>query len=108
MKLRDPGTIIDPKVKNKDFFGRKALEIRVSYDPSVGKDVWYFNFDPSSSALIGYRFYHDESANDGEYILFEGEATHRSVRIPPQRRTWYTHKEDRLLGTDVLNRLRVR
>jgi len=57
--------------------------------------------------MIGYRFYHDESANDGEYILLEGETTDGSVRLP-KRRTWYTHKDDRLLGTDVLDRLRVR
>ena len=57
--------------------------------------------------MIGYRFYHDESANDGEYILLEGETTDGTVRLPKSR-TWYTHKDDRLLGTDVLDRLRVR
>ena len=107
MKLRDPGTIIDPEVKSTDFFGKKALEIRVTYAPTVGGDIWYFYFDPSTSAMIGYRFYHDESANDGEYILLEGEATYKSVRLP-KNRTWYTHKDDRLLGTDILDQLSIK
>ena len=107
MKLDDPGTIIDPQVSKTDFFGREALQIRVTYDPAIGKDIWYFYFDPKTSALIGYRFYHDEAANDGEYILFEGEAIYQSVRIP-KRRTWYTHKDDRLLGTDILDQITVK
>ncbi len=107
MKLNDPGTIIDPGVKRTDFFGRDALQVRVSYDPAVGKDIWYFYFDPKTSALVGYRFYHDEAANDGEYILFEGEATYQSVRIPKSR-TWYTHKDDRLLGRDILDQITIR
>jgi len=107
MKLNDPGTIIDPTVKSANFFGKEALEIRVTYDPAVGNDIWYFYFDPSSYAMIGYRFYHEESANDGEYILLEGETTNGTVRLPKSR-TWYTHKDDRLLGTDVLDRLSVR
>jgi len=106
MKLLDPSTIIDPDTKQTDFFGRQALQIRVTYDPTVGKDIWYFYFDPDSYALIGYRFYHNESVNDGEYIIFEGEEVHQSVRIPKSR-TWYTHKDDRLLGTDVLHRFTV-
>lgn len=107
MKLKDPGTIVAPSVKAKDFFGKSALEIKVTYDPSVGKDIWYFYFDPSSYALIGYRFYHDEVANDGEYILFEGEAIYKTIKLP-QQRTWYTHKEDKILGTDILERISVR
>ncbi|MEO0338234.1 MAG: DUF6503 family protein [Bacteroidota bacterium] len=101
MKLKDPGTIIDPTVKAKDFFGQDLLEIQVTYDPEVGGDIWYFYFDPTTYALSGYRFYHDESANDGEYILFEGEVEKKGMKIPANR-TWYTHKDQRLLGTDRL------
>jgi len=101
MKLKDPGTRIDPVIKQKDFFGKQVLEMRVTYDPEVGKDIWYFYFHPETYALEGYRFYHDESANDGEYILFEGEVMRNGVKFPA-RRTWYTHKEDKVLGTDEL------
>ena len=104
MKLNDPGTIIDPEVKKVDFFGKELLQIKVSYSPEVGKDVWYFYFNPQSYAMQGYRFYHDESKNDGEYILLENELEFDNVRLP-QNRTWYTHKEDKLLGTDILDEL---
>ena len=107
MKLKDPGTIIHEDVKRVDFFGKESLQIKVTYESAVGEDIWYFYFNPNSYALIGYRFYHDESVNDGEYILFEGEATYKSVRIPKSR-TWYTHKEDKLLGTDILDRLIIK
>jgi len=101
LKLEDEGTIIDPSVKATDFFGKSSLQVKVTYDPEVGKDIWYFYFDPSNYALIGYRFYHDESVNDGEYILLEGEVLTKGVRLPAKR-TWYTHKEDKLLGSDIL------
>ena len=107
LKLKDPGTIIDPEIKTTDFFGKQALEMKVTYEHSVGGDIWYFYFHPETSALIGYRFYHDESANDGEYITFEGETISDGVRIPKVR-TWYTHKEDKLLGTDILERLEIK
>jgi hypothetical protein len=101
MKLTDPGTIIDPEVKRNDFFGKKLLTIRAVYEEGVGNDIWYFYFNPTTYALEGYRFYHDESKNDGEYILLEGEVVVDGMRIPAKR-TWYTHQEDRELGTDEL------
>jgi hypothetical protein len=107
MKLRDNGTIVHPKVSTKEFFGKDALEVKVTYTEDVGKDIWYFYFHPMTSALIGYRFYHDEAANDGEYILFDGEIEHNGVRIP-QKRSWYTHKEDKFLGADKMVKLKVR
>jgi len=105
MKLNDPGTKIDPEVKLVDFFGKESLAIKVTYSEEVGKDIWYFYFHPETYAMHGYRFYHDEAKNDGEYILLEEEAVYKNVRLP-KRRTWYTHKEDKLLGTDILDELR--
>lgn len=102
MKLNDPGTNYNPLVKKVDFFGKESLEIRVTYDPGVGGDVWYFYFNPSSFALQGYRFYHDEEKNDGEYIVLEDEVIHKHVRLPKARK-WYTHKEDKFLGADILD-----
>jgi len=106
MKLNDPGTIIDNKVKEVDFFGKASLEIKVTYTPEVGKDIWYFYFHPESKAMHGYRFYHDESANDGEYITLDNEVESNGVRIP-QIRKWYTHKAAKFLGEDKLVRLEV-
>ena len=104
LKLEDEGTIIDPIVKNKDFFGKESLELKVTYDPSVGKDVWYFYFNPSTFALQGYRFYHVEADNDGEYIILDGETSDHGVKLPKSRK-WYTHREDKFLGEDVLDQL---
>lgn len=101
MKLQDPGTIIDPVVHQRHFFGEDLLELKVTYDPAVGADIWYFYFDPQTYAMKGYRFYHDEAANDGEYILLDGEVQTDGMRIPAKR-TWYTHKDHRVLGTDEL------
>jgi len=101
MKLNDPGTIIADKYKYVDFFGHNLLEIKVTYTEEVGKDIWYFYFDPISFRMSGYRFYHDESANDGEYILLSEEMSFENIKLPAIRK-WYTHKEDKFLGTDNL------
>jgi len=105
-KLLDEGTILDPSVEEADFFGKKALQIKVTYEPKVGKDIWYFYFHPKTYALIGYRFYHDEAANDGEYILLEGETVGGKVRLPKERK-WYMHKDDKYLGSDILDKLTI-
>lgn len=101
MKLQDPGTIIDPVVHQRHFFGEDLLELKVTYDPAVGADIWYFYLDPQTYAMKGYRFYHNEAANDGEYILLDGEVQTDGMRIPAKR-TWYTHQDNRVLGTDEL------
>lgn len=101
MKLRDPGTRIDPEPTRTTFDDRDAWEIRVTYDPEVGSDTWYFYFHPETFALSGYRFYHDEAANDGEYVLLEREEAGGGLRLPKVR-SWFTHADDRLLGTDVV------
>jgi len=99
--LEDPGTIIANDYNVVDFFGKTCIELKVTYEPSVGGDIWYVYFNPESYAMEGYRFYHDESANDGEYILLSDSVNFQSLRIPAERK-WYTHKEDKHLGTDKL------
>lgn len=101
MKLRDPGTRIDPEVAATTFDERPVWRVGVTYDEAVGGDTWYFYFDPDDSSLIGYRFYHDEAANDGEYIYLEDEVAGGGLRLPAKR-AWYTHQGDRYLGTDTL------
>lgn len=101
MKLRDPGTQIDPKVTTTTFQGKEVLSMKVTYDKTVGEDIWYFYFNLTNYALVGYRFYHDEAVNDGEYIPLVGEETINGIRFP-KTRTWYVNKDDRLLGADIL------
>ncbi len=101
MKLRDPGTQIQKEVTKTTFMEKEVLSMKVTYDKAVGEDIWYFYFNPSNYALVGYRFYHDESVNDGEYIPLEGEETIKGIRFP-KTRTWFVNKDDRLLGADIL------
>ena len=106
MKLRDPGTIIDPDPRADEFMGRSVDAVRVTYDADVGGDTWYFYFSPDTAELVGCRFYHDEAANDGEYIVFEGEVESGGLRLPA-RRSWYMNADDRYLGTDEISALGV-
>lgn len=106
VKLLDPGTIISPIVKETKFDKHNVYEVKVTYDSTVGSDTWYFYFDMKNFALSGYRFYHDESKNDGEYIVLENEYVHDLIRLPKKRK-WYTHKEDKYLGTDILDRIEL-
>lgn len=99
MKLQDPGTILADKIHRVDFFGQELLEVKVTYSEEVGADIWYFYFHPDTYALSGYRFYHDEADNDGEYILLEGEAQISGMKFPAIRH-WYTHGDGRYLGSD--------
>ena len=102
MKLKDPGTVLNKKVIRKKFKGKEYLVLKATYKQEVGKDIWYFYFDPSTYAMEIYQFFHDEAKNDGEYILLTGEETINGVKMP-KNRIWYTNKEDKLLGTDILS-----
>jgi hypothetical protein len=68
----------------------------------VGKDIWYFYLDKTTAQLRHYQFYHDEAANDGEYILLSGEANIEGIKMPKER-AWYMNGDDRYLGTDFLS-----
>lgn len=102
MKLKDPGTLLDKEVKRKSFKGKEYLVLKVSYEEAVGKDVWYFYFDPESYAMEVYQFYHDESKGDGEYILLKDLEEVNGIKMP-KTRAWYYNKDDKYLGTDILN-----
>lgn len=102
MKLKDPGTLIAPKTEKRTFKGKTYLVLKATYEKEVGEDVWYFYFDPNTYAMEVYQFYHDESKNDGEYILLTGEQEIAGIKMP-KTRAWYYNKDDKYLGTDVLN-----
>lgn len=103
MKLKDPGTQLDPLVRKKAFKGKEYLVLKVTYDAPVGNDIWYFYFDPITYAMEVYQFFHDESKNDGEYILLSGEEVLKGIRMP-KTRAWYYNKDNTYLGTDVLTK----
>ena len=102
MKLRDPGTLVDPLVQDVEVDGRAVKRVRVTYDPDVGSDIWYFDFDPETAEMVGYRFYKDEAANEGEWIELEGLVEIDGMRLP-EARTWYVFGTEELLGTDTLS-----
>jgi hypothetical protein len=101
MKLKDPGTILNPKVQTRVFNGKKYQVLKVSYDEKIGKDVWYFYFDPVTFAMEVYQFFHDESKNDGEYIILSDVESVGSIKMP-KTRAWYYNSDGKYLGTDIL------
>jgi hypothetical protein len=101
MKLKDEGTIIHQKVTKKKFQGNEYLVLKVTYLKEVGKDTWYFYFNPETYAMEVYQFFKDESKNDGEYIVLSGLETINHIKIP-KNRAWYYNKNDGYLGTDTL------
>ena len=101
MKLKDPGTQLDPVVLKKSFKGKEYLVLKVTYDQEVGEDTWYFYFDSETYAMEVYQFFHDESQNDGEYILLSGEETIQGIKMPKVR-AWYYNKDNSYLATDTL------
>jgi len=101
MKLKDEGTIVDDRIEKVDFQGKEVWSLKVTYRKDVGKDTWYFYFDLKTYALVGYRFFHVEAENDGEYITLEEEEVVNGIRFPKTRK-WYINKDDKFLGTDIL------
>ncbi|MDO6470862.1 DUF6503 family protein [Maribacter sp. 1_MG-2023] len=106
MKLKDPGTIIDSKVIKKTFKGKEYLVLKATYEKEVGNDTWYFYFDPKTYAMEVYQFFHDESKNDGEYILLSEMITVNGIKIPKVRK-WHYNKGDVFLATDNLRKANI-
>ncbi|WP_289043400.1 DUF6503 family protein [uncultured Olleya sp.] len=107
MKLKDKGTIISPEAKTVNFKGKTYLQLQVNYNAEVGKDVWYFYFNPKTYAMEMYQFYKTDSigqvdTNTGEYIILNDIKTVNGIKTP-KIRTWYYNKDDKYLATDNLN-----
>ncbi|MEL0651482.1 DUF6503 family protein [Algibacter sp. TI.3.09] len=103
MKLNDEGTIIDPNVTQKTFKGKDYLVLKATYSKEVGKDTWYFYFNPKTYAMEVYQFFKDETKNDGEYILLTDLETINGIKMP-KNRAWYYNKNDKYLATDILSK----
>ena len=101
MKLKDPGTLIDDKVQRKKFKGTDYLVLKVTYKEGVGDDVWYFYFDPKTYAMEVYQFYHNETKNDGEYILLDELEDINGIKMP-KKRAWFYNQDNTYLATDIL------
>ena len=106
MKLKDPGTHIDETVERKTFKGKEYLILKVTYDESVGSDIWYIYFNPETYAMEVYQFFKkDDNGNQnndsGEYILLTDEMVVNDIKMPKVR-AWYYNKDDTYLGTDIL------
>ena len=102
MKLRDTGTIIDPEVRIKKIDNITYWVLKVTYDKDVGNDIWYFFFDPKTFALKRYQFFHDESKNDGEYVLLDDEIVIHGIKMP-KNRSWYYNSNQKFLAIDRLS-----
>lgn len=101
MKLKDAGTYLDPVVERKEFKGKEYLVLKVTYDKTVGTDIWQFYFNPETYAMQIYQFFKSEDETTGEYILLTGEALVNGIKMPKDR-AWYYNKDDGYLGTDKL------
>ncbi|MFP4844271.1 DUF6503 family protein [Winogradskyella sp. PE311] len=106
MKLKDPGTNLNPIVEKKAFKGKDYLVLKATYDEGVGSDVWYFYFNPKTYAMEIYQFFKTdedgkEKSDTGEYILLSEETTVNGIKMPKVR-AWYYNKDDKYLGTDTL------
>ena len=107
MKLRDPGTVIEPKVTRGQFNGQDVLTLHVTYEQAVGTDRWWFHAKPETYELVGYAF--EKADGKGEYIVLEGSVGMKSGPRIPQTRSWYLTKEKRFLGRDHLEKaVRIR
>ncbi|MBU3011611.1 hypothetical protein KO506_09370 [Polaribacter vadi] len=101
MKLKDDGTVIHQKVEKRQFKGKDYLVLKATYNKEVGKDTWYFYFNPDTYAMEVYQFF-KEAKDSGEYILLSGLETINQVKMP-KIRAWYYNKDNKYLGTDILS-----
>jgi hypothetical protein len=102
MKLKDDGTIIHQKVEKRQFKGKEYLVLKATYNQEVGKDTWYFYFNPETFAMEVYQFFKEEK-DSGEYILLSGLETVNNIKMP-KNRAWYYNKDNKYLGTDILSK----
>ena len=102
MKLKDKGTIIHHKVEKRKFKGKDYLVLKVTYSKEIGKDTWYFYFNPKNYAMEVYQFF-KEKKDSGEYIVLSGLETINDIKMP-KIRAWYYNKNNGYLGTDILTK----
>ncbi len=97
MKLTDPGTNLDKAYTEEELQGVPTYVLRIAYE----KDTWYYYIRKDDFALIAYKFYQDKAETKGELITTDGVFQYGALRLP-NKRSWYTIPDNRLLGTDIL------
>lgn len=98
MKLKDPGTDLDPAFTESIFEGRAVYRLKVTYP----NEVYYFSFDKETYQLVGEEFYKDEAANRGEKMIRGGEVNLNGLKLP-ETRAWYNTHDSLYLATDKLD-----
>ena len=102
MKLKDPGTQIEPTVESVEFHGQQYLRIKAAYDKGEGEsEIWEFFFNPETFALQAYQFYGSNHPEHGEYLLLEDEVDINGIKLP-RKKAWYDRIDDKYLGTDEI------
>jgi hypothetical protein len=101
MKLRDPGTRLEPVATRAVFQGTPVYELRVTYQESVGTDSWFFYLDPRTCALVGLRFYHGREERDGEFAVLSSEIVAQGLRLPRVRK-WHKNQDDEWFITHTI------
>lgn len=102
MKLKDPGTRLANSVVEQEIDGISYWVLKVTYEPEIGGDTWYFYLDKNTYQLQRYQFFHEEAKNDGEYIVLENELIVNGIKMPKDR-SWYYNKDNKYLATDYLS-----
>lgn len=106
MKLKDEGTHISEVVEEKHFKGKDYLVLKVTYDKTVGNDIWFFYFNPETYAMEIYQFFKTNpdgtmDSKSGEYIMLYDTEIINGIKMPKIRR-WYYNKDESYLATDTL------
>lgn len=105
MKLQDSTAIFSDDVVIKRFKRKRYLVLKATYDENPESDVWFFYFNTRTFALEAYQFFKGDpkgSGKDtGEYVMLTGEVIINDIKIPKNRAS-YRNRDDRHLGTDVL------
>ena len=101
MNLLDGGVTITPAVRETELEGNRVQAVDVSFSAEFGTDFWTYFFELETARLVACRFHRQDPTADGEIILFEGESSIGSLKLPRKRR-WYMNADQRFLGTDEL------
>ena len=63
--------------------------------------VWEYHVAVADYRLLGCRFSAGATREEGELIVYEGEASADGIRIP-RKRTWSNHSDGKVIGVDEI------
>jgi hypothetical protein len=100
-KLKDPGVILKEKYIETEFNGKQCYELAIEFDKNIGADQWYFYFDKKDFLLAGYKFHHDVSKKDGEFIYLNDYEKINGI-IMAKTKKWHWNQTNEHFSTDKL------